>query len=71
MEMFYKPGDVKTRPGSYRMVTHRGSWTSLDVDPFGPKPDETDAPPIGYALLAVRPFILLKTKDGKYLAVKT
>ena len=69
MGVFYKPGEVKKRPGSYQVLSNRSSWTTMDVDPFGPQPDDT--PSAGYALIAVRPFILLKTKDGKFLAVKT
>lgn len=72
MGVIYKQGEVKTRPGAYRMITNRGSWTALDVDPFGPKQDdpEPDTPTSGYAWLADRNGVLLKTADGKYLAVK-
>lgn len=44
MGVIYKQGEVKTRPGAYRMITNRGSWTALDVDPFATKPEEPDTP---------------------------
>lgn len=77
MAVFYKPGEAKKRPGAYMMIANRGSWTDLDADPFGPKPDTPepdaptpDTPSSGYTRLADRTGVLLKTADGKYLAVK-
>ena len=71
MGAFYKPGEVKKRPGAYRMITNRGSTgLTIDADPFAPSPEEPDTPSSENVRLADRAGVLLKTADGKYLAVK-